>query len=385
VTDVHAGTGTRSPDGESDPGGSSTSSVVSQKHDEEVAARAVRVAARGSKPTRTVSARVSVWLRLGEMWQARELFVFLVRKEIKVKYKNSVLGFLWSMLNPALTLAVFYILFTYFLPNHIPYFVIYMFSAMLVWNLFQTALLSGTTSVVVNAGIVKKVAFPREILVLASVGSAFMYFFYQSLVMVGFMVAFHHSPAWGDIWLLLPALAAIVVFASALAIFLSAVNVYLRDTQHLVEVLLVAWFWSIPVVYAFSGRVHDALERHTIFFIPHTKLIWLYFSNPIVPIVMSFQRVFYGIWNAHSTLLTPATVATPARPAIPATATTQGLPAIPATRATPAHHALIPVMSHYSTHWYVGADLTVLGVSVLLFLGALVVFGHLEGNFAEEL
>ena len=96
------------------------------------------MAARGSKPTRTVSARVSVWLRLGEMWRARELFVFLVRKEIKVKYKNSVLGFLWSMLNPALTLAVFYVLFTYFLPNGIPDFVIYMFSAMLVWNLFQT-------------------------------------------------------------------------------------------------------------------------------------------------------------------------------------------------------------------------------------------------------
>jgi len=109
------------------------------------------------------------------MWAARELFVFLVRKEIKVKYKNSVLGFLWSMLNPALTLAVFYILFTYFLPNGIPYFVIYMFSAMLVWNLFQAGLLTGTTSVVVNAGIVKKVAFPREILVLASVGSAFVY------------------------------------------------------------------------------------------------------------------------------------------------------------------------------------------------------------------
>ena len=107
----------------------------------------------------------------------------LVRKEIKVKYKNSFLGFLWSMLNPALTLAVFYVLFTYFLPNGIPNFVIYMFSAMLVWNLFQTGVLSGTTSTVVaNGGIVKKVAFPREILPLASVGSAFMFFLFQGIV-----------------------------------------------------------------------------------------------------------------------------------------------------------------------------------------------------------
>jgi ABC-2 type transport system permease protein len=354
VTEVHADTEASSPAGVLPEGAGSLSRE--ERREKDMAVRATRIAARGSKPTRVVSARVSVRLRLLEMWRARELFVFLVRKEIKVKYKNSVLGFLWSMLNPALTLAVFYVLFTYFLPNGIPYFVIYMFSAMLVWNLYQTGLLSGTTSVVVNAGIVKKVAFPREILVLASVGSAFVYFFYQSLVMIGFMIAFHHAPAWSDLWLLLPALAAIVVFASALAIFLSAVNVYLRDTQHLVEVLLVAWFWAIPTVYAFSGRVHDSLERHTIFFIPHTKLIWLYFANPVTPVVMTFQRVFYNDYHPRST--------------------------IPI-----AKHALIPhgVLARYATHWYVGADLTVLGVSVLLFLGALVVFGHLEGNFAEEL
>jgi len=353
VTEVHAEPGTSSDGGNAAPEGVSTPAVGNQRQ-QELAARAVRVAARGSKPTRVVSARVSVWLRLVEMWRARELFVFLVRKEIKVKYKNSVLGFLWSMLNPALTLAVFYILFTYFLPNGIPHFVIYMFSAMLVWNLYQTGLLSGTTSVVVNAGIVKKVAFPREILVLASVGAAFMFFFYQSIVMVCFMVAFHHAPAWGELWLLIPALAAIIVFASALAIFLSAVNVYLRDTQHLVEVLLVAWFWAIPTVYKFSGTVHDALVRHSLFRIPGTHLIWLYFANPVAPIVMTFQRVFYNDYHPHST-----------RPP----------------------YGLIPngVLANYPTHWYVGADLAVLGVSILLFLGALVVFGHLEGNFAEEL
>jgi ABC-2 type transport system permease protein len=366
VTDLHADTGTQSPDGDAMPG--SAPSAVVHQHEQELAARAVRVAARGTKPTRTVSARVSVWVRLVELWRARELFVFLVRKEIKVKYKNSVLGFVWSMLNPALTLAVFYVLFTYFLPNGIPHFVIYMFSAMLVWNFFQTALLGGTVSVVVNAGIVKKVAFPREILVLSSVGAALVFLFYQSLVMVGFMIAFRHSPAWGEIWLLIPALAAVIVFVSALAIFLSAVNVYLRDTQHLIEVLLVAWFWANPVVYAFKTTIHDSLERHTILFIPHSKLIWLYFSNPVAPIIMTFQRFFYNDYHPRSTIATHPLMA-------------NGLPS---------KHAVYPyiqggVLSHYTTHWYVGADLAVLGVSILLFLGALLVFGHLEGNFAEEL
>jgi len=320
-------------------------------HERELAARAAKAAARGSKPTRVVAARVSVWRRLPELWRSRELFAFLVRKEIKVKYKNSFLGFLWSMLNPALTLAVFYVLFTFFLPNHVPSFVIYMFSAMLVWNLFQTAVLSGTSAVVANGGIVKKVAFPREILSLASVGSAFMFFLFQSIVLLVFMVSFWHRPDWSALWLLVPALAAIVVFAAALSVFLSAVNVYLRDTQHLVEVVLVAWFWASPGIYAFSGQVHDGLTKHSILQIPGTHLIWLYFINPVTPVVMTFQRVFYNVVHARNTRT----------------------------------HLPINVMATYGIHWYVLSDLAVLGISLLLLFGALVVFGRLEGNFAEEL
>ena len=309
-------------------------------------------ASRAVKHTRIVSGDVGLLNRLQELWRARELFVFLVRKEIKVKYMNSFLGFLWSMLNPAFSLAVFYVLFTFFLRNGIPYFVIYLFSAMLVWNLFQTAVMSGTSAIVFNSGIVKKVAFPREILPLASVGSAFMFFVFQSVVLILFMLAFWHRPDWSAIWLLVPALGAIILFASALSVFLGAVNVYLRDTQHLVEVILAAWFWACPGIYAFSGTVHSGLERHSLFRIPGTHLIWFYFINPVTPVVMTFQRVFYNLFHTFST--------------------------------NPPHPALA-VMAHYSIHWYLFADLVVAGISLVLLLGALVVFGRLEGNFAEEL
>jgi ABC-2 type transport system permease protein len=179
-----------------------------------------------------------------------------------------------------------------------------------------------------------------------------MFFLFQSIVLLAFMIAFWHRPDWSALWLVIPALVAITAFASALAVFLSAVNVYLRDTQHLVEVMLLAWFWAIPGIYPFSGRVHDGLVKHTIFGIPGTHLIWLYFANPVSPVVMSFQRVFYNVTNAHS---------------------------------TKAPHAVIKVMATYGIHWYVAADLAVLGVSLVLLLGAMVVFGRLEGNFAEEL
>jgi ABC-2 type transport system permease protein len=363
MTDVQSETGAPPVVVESTDGSAATAGAadVMSDHEREIAKRA-RMASRRSKPTRVVAARVSIWLRLGEIWRARELFNFLVRKEIKVKYKNSVLGFLWSMLNPALTLAVFFVLFTYFLPNGIPNFVIYMFSAMLVWNFFQTAVLSGTSSVVSNSAIVKKVAFPREILALASVGSAFMFFLFQSIVLLVFMFAFWHRPDWGALWLVIPALASIMAFSAALAVFLSAVNVYLRDTQHLVEVILLAWFWAIPGIYPFSGRVHDDLVKHSIFGIPGTHLIWVFFANPVTPAVMSFQRVFYNVDHPISTLLTK----------------------LPSGKKV---HELIPngVLARYGIHWYVASDLVVLGVSLLLLLGAMVVFGRLEGNFAEEL
>jgi ABC-2 type transport system permease protein len=319
----------------------------------ELEARAERAAARGPKPTRVVAARVSLHLRVLELWRSRELFSFLVRKEIKVKYKNSFLGFLWSMLNPALTLSVFFVIFTFFLPNGIPQFVIYMFAAVLLWNLFQNSVMAGTASIVGNAGLVRKVAFPREILALASVGAGVVFFVFQFVVMALFLLGFWHQPDWPVVWLVPLALIAIVAFAAALSVFLSATNVYLRDTQHLVEVILLAWFWAVPGIYAFSGSVHNKLYHHTLFGIPGTHLLWLYFANPIVPPVMTFQRVFYNVNHPISTVT----------------------------------HRLVPggVLAHYSTLWYVEADLVIFAVSMVLLLGAMVLFGRLEGNFAEEL
>jgi ABC-2 type transport system permease protein len=320
---------------------------------DEVAGQAERAAARGPKTTRVVAARVSLRQRLVDLWRARELFAFLVRKEIKIKYKNSFLGFLWSMLNPALTLAVFYVIFTFFLPNEIPNFVIYLFSAILLWNLFQTSIISATVSVVGNAGIVKKVAFPREILAFASVGAAVMFLVFQSVVMIGFMLGFWHRPDWPVIWLLPIAVLAIAAFASALSVFLSAVNVYLRDTQHLVEVALMAWFWAVPGIYAFSGRVHNGLASHSLLGIPGSHLIWLYFANPVTPPVMTFQRFFYNVDHPISTVTHK--------------------------------HILHGVLANYPISWYAFSDLAIIGISLLLLFGALVVFGRLEGNFAEEL
>ncbi len=218
--------------------------------------------ARGHKATRVVSPTISVWQRIREIWLSRELLVYLVRTEIKVKYKNSVLGLVWSMIAPAMTLAIYFIVFQFIAKNGIPHFVIFLFAGLLLWNLFQVGVQTATGVVVNNAGIVKKVSFPREILALASIGSALVFFFFQAVVMAIFLVAFQSPPAWSYLPLLPLALLACLVFAAGLAIFLSAVNVYLRDTQHLIEVVMTAWFWACPIVYSFQSQIALRLSQH---------------------------------------------------------------------------------------------------------------------------
>jgi ABC-2 type transport system permease protein len=329
-----------------------------------------------------VAARPKLWPRLVDLWGSRELFVFLVRKEIKVKYKNSVLGFMWSMLNPALNLAVYFLVFQEVLKNGIPSFVIYLFSGLLAWNLFQTGVQTATGTVVNNSGLVKKVAFPREILALASVGSAFMFFVFQCTVMLGFMLVLLHPPAWQMLWLLPLALLTLVMFSAALAVFFSAVNVYMRDTQHLIEVLMTAWFWAGPVVYSYAEEIGPKLATHWI------GLKIIYFSNPLTPVILAFQRVLYrsgnifvgnGPLRGYQTFVQVTEV--PKKVAGHVVMVHGHVQEI--VDKTIGH--LVPVLPNYPASWYLWTNLLVLAISITLFLLAMVVFGRLEGNFAEEL
>jgi len=295
-------------------------------------------------PTRVVSSRTSLAQHLRDIWTYRELLRGLVRKELQVKYKNSVVGVGWSMVNPAMTLGVYYFVFQIVLKNGIPGFAVYLLCGLLVWNLFSTALPSATGAVVGNAAIVKKVAFPREILALASVGASLQFFFYQAVVMVLALVVFRFVPSLSYLPLLAPALLALLMLTAALGIFLAAMNVYFRDIQHLLEVVMTAWFWATPIVYTYRN-IADRLGSHA----------WVFRLNPITPIVLTFQRALY---NRISPLSTTAKTAKDVVNILPA---------------------------HVGRFWYLSQLLGVMGVSVALFLGAVAVFARVEGNFAEEL
>lgn len=238
---------------------------------------------RASTNAYEVSQRPGPIRRVGQVWRYRELLVDLTRKELKVKYKNSILGFLWSLVNPLLYLVVFSLVFQGILRSTVPYFAIFLLSGLLAWNLFNTGLAGATGSIVGNAPLVQKVWFPREILPLASIGAAVVHFFLQLIVLALALIAFRHGPAWSYLPLLVPALAVVLVWTAALGVGLSAVNVYLRDTQHLLELVLLAWFWFTAIVYPFR-LVADQLGA----------LTWLMFLNPMVIVVLTFQQAIYN-------------------------------------------------------------------------------------------
>lgn len=268
--------------------------------------------------------------RLVAVWRYRELLRNLIRKELKVKYKNSVLGFVWTLLNPMLYLVVFTVVFQYLLPNGVDDFAIFFLSGLLAWNLFATALSGATASIVGNGALVSKVWFPREILPLAAVGASLMHFAFQATVLLSALVIFGRAPDWELLPLIPVAMVVLLLVAAALGVLLAALNVYLRDVQHLLELALTAWFWMSAIVYPFRV-IDDKLGSNA----------WLALLNPVIPIVITFQKAIYN----------------PTDDTVPT----------------------------YGAGWYLQNLLLTAAGGFVLLLIALHVFGRLEDNFAEEI
>jgi len=214
-----------------------------------------------------------------------ELLANLVRKDLKVKYQGSVLGFLWSLANPLLLLAVYTFVFQLVLRSGIPQFGFFLLSGLLVWNAFSGAVGAACGAVVGNAGLVKKVRFPLAVLPLTPVGFTGVHFGLQLLVLLVVMLATGYTHFLGPQLLLVPpAVAVALLFTVALCFLVAGLNVRYRDTQHIVEVALMAGFWLNPIVYSVA-LVRDHL---------HGWAYLLYYLNPMAGIAITFQRALYA-------------------------------------------------------------------------------------------
>ncbi len=286
--------------------------------------------------------------RLRELWSYREILLNLVRKELKVKYTASVLGALWSVLNPIVFLAVFTFV-VKILGNETPHYAVFLLSGLLAWNLFSVALGNGTRSVIDNGNLVKKVSFPREVLPLAVVGVALFDFVLQSAVLLFFMIVTGYGFHLAALLLYPLSFATLVVFTTALTFWVAAVNVRYRDVQHLIGLALLVWFWMTPIVYP-GGLVQDKLTSAAAPFAPH---LWTaYLLNPLTPIISGFQRALYF------TVTWPPTATTP---------------------------HVVRVLPDVSIAWLSGAIGLVLAGSLALLYATWRLFFRLSGDFAEEL
>jgi ABC-2 type transport system permease protein len=211
-----------------------------------------------------------------------ELFANLVRKDLKIKYKGSTLGFIWSLANPLLYLAVFTLVFQVVFPPRVPRFAVYFMAGLLVWNFFSMSTQSATGAVIGAANLVKKVPFPRIVLPLATVGFVGVQVLLQFAVFFAFLAAYHRSSFGPQLVLLVPAAVVAVTLTTAVCLLVSSLNVRWRDVQHLWEMAMIAGFWLIPTVYPIV-LVRERLG----------EWFTLYMLNPIVPVVAAVQRAIY--------------------------------------------------------------------------------------------
>lgn len=253
--------------------------------------RDVRAQTLASEPMRSAGPRQGflggTLLSIRDIWAHHELLDQLVRREVKARYKDSALGFFWSLARPLAMLLVYYVAIGKFLgaARSIPDFAIFIFAGLTAWQLFSDIVIIGTGSIVGNAGLIKKIYVPREVFPLSVVGSALFNFAIQLSVLIAATAVLGKFPT-GSRWMyFLLAMAVLIPLSTALALLLSATNVYLRDVQYLVEIMLMIFMWASPIVYSW-GLVQRALGGHP-------WLEQLYLANPMTLVVLGFQKAFW--------------------------------------------------------------------------------------------
>ncbi|MEY2399811.1 MAG: hypothetical protein QOJ00_2985 [Actinomycetota bacterium] len=243
---------------------------------------------------------------VSELAEARELFRNLTLRELRGKYKRSTLGWAWSLINPLATMMIFAVVFHFVLkvepptgsPSGLHSFPFFLLCALLPWNFLATGMTNGMGAPLANAGLIKKVYFPREVLTASVVASWAVQFAIELCVLVtAFLFVGNITFQWVPAVLLVLVIQSIFVYGLALG--LGAINVYFRDVQHFLAIALQLWFYATPVVYPLNlvpTRAH--IFGHSVPF----KM--LYELNPMVRFVEMYRDLMYDLrWFSLGDLL----------------------------------------------------------------------------------
>jgi ABC-type polysaccharide/polyol phosphate export permease len=224
-----------------------------------------------------------MWSNLAALARHRGLIQSLVARDLKARYRGSILGFFWSFVNPLMLLSIYTFVFEHILPNQekatVPY-AVFQFCGLLPWTWFSASLLEASGSLISGGNLIKKVLFPAEVLPIVSVLANMVHFCLGLTILAGFMVWYGHYPEWDEfVWF--PVIVAVqLVFTLALALILSALTVHFRDIRDLLSNLLTFWFFATPIIYFYKMKTV-------------AEFGWFFNLNPFFHLAVSYQEVLF--------------------------------------------------------------------------------------------
>lgn len=204
-----------------------------------------------------------------------ELLLVMTIKELRIRYKNTFFGFLWIILNPITQMLVIGFVFKFFIREHIENYFLYLLVGLLVWNFFNLSLSKSTPSIVYERQLVKKAKFPNEVIPLSIILSNFIHFI-AALILLSISIVFLGILTNYNFLSLILGVVLLLVFTSGLSLLTCSLNVRFRDTNFIVQAMLIVWFYATPIVYSINV-------------IPY-KLMWIWRLNPLTSIVQLFQN-----------------------------------------------------------------------------------------------
>jgi lipopolysaccharide transport system permease protein len=245
----------------------------------------------GRSPVYTSDGGFSLRWRLRALVAQRNLIWELTRRNLRVRYRRSVFGYLWTLANPLLNTVVFTLVFSVLLKSAIPRFSLFFIAGLMPWNMFSGSVLESMSTVTGSAHLVTKVRFPHEVLPIATVLTNLISFV-LALPSIFLLMAITHTPLAPQLVLLPWVLLCLFCFTLGISFLSAAINVFFRDTRNFLDVVMTLWFFLTPVIYNIDA----------VFISPRGQRL-VYWLNPMASLVTLFRHMFYtSYWDAPSFL-----------------------------------------------------------------------------------
>lgn len=217
--------------------------------------------------------------KIAELYSYREMIYSLVRRDLRGRYKGSVLGFLWTFINPLLQLVVYTMVFSVIMRNNIEKYYLFLFVALVPWGLMNSAMVSGSTCIIGSPDMVKKIYFPREVLPLSNTLSNFVNMFLCFLVVFAVLILTGFGLNLQALLYMPVVMVTEFIMALGIALLTSAVTVYMRDVAYILSIVAMAWQFLTPIMY--SSEMVPA------------ELLPVFRMNPMTPVIEAYREILY--------------------------------------------------------------------------------------------